>query len=179
MRRLLVLCALVLSGCEPAYASASYPCPEYGAGAVCLTIEESDGSADVLSLAVPLFKCLDMMETAMRAREEWAALTDERDRWVTVTNATTYSNLIVDSSTLEFRPYIQMSDGDYSLYVPDRRTEEEQLVDEQKALDEKKIALSKRRDRERIEAEKKQERMGRLVVLKAQWELGKACWANR
>ena len=181
MKRLLTLCALALAltGCELASASESYPCPEYGASAVCLTIEESDGIADWRLPTIPLFKCLDIMETAMRAREEWATLTDERDRLVTVTNGTTYSNLIVEPSTLEVHPYMPMSDGDYSAYVPDRRTEEERLVDEQKALDEKKIALSKRRDRERVEAEKKQERMGKLAVLKAQWELGKACWVQK
>lgn len=118
--------------------------------------------------------CLATMEAAMRAREEWAALTDERDRWILRIDGTetiTFSNPIIT-----YDPFMYPAPMPEYHYEPDRRTDEERLADKQRALDEEKIALAKRRDEEKIKAYKEQEKLGRIVVLKAQWELGKACW---
>lgn len=118
--------------------------------------------------------CQVQMEAAMRAREEWAALTDERDRWVLITEGT--ATITFSNPTITYDPFTYPAPMPEYRYEPDRRTDEERLADRQKELDEEKIALAKRREEQRIEAEKKQEKAGRIIVLKAQWEQAKACW---
>lgn len=121
-----------------------------------------------------LLNCYVQMEEAMRAREEWAALTDERDRWVLITEGT--ATITFSNPTITYDPFTYPAPMPEYRYEPDRRTDEERLADRQKELDEEKIALAKRREEQRIEAEKKQEKAGRIIVLKAQWEQAKACW---
>lgn len=132
-------------------------------------IPYADGPSRVLYDGRPL-TCFAAMETAMRAKEAKEALIREREQLTP-----RIANLSVAESSLYF-PYPLIESG--TIYTPDTRTEEQRLADDQEALDARKAALAKRREAERIEKATKQEHTGRLIVLDAQWEMGKACWRD-
>lgn len=112
--------------------------------------------------------CFETMETAMRAKEAKEALIREREQLTP-----RLANFTAGPDSLYFS-YPRIESGLVS--TPDTRTDEQRLADEQQALDARKAALAKQREDERIARATKQAHIGRLIVLDAQWELGKACW---
>jgi hypothetical protein len=119
--------------------------------------------------------CLAQMEAAMRAREEWAKLTDEDRLWTRVTDDTH----VIDGSWHSDGNILYY--GDIAPYEnpppPDTRTQEQRLEDEQKALDKRKADLAQQRIDEAHQRAKDEITRARLANLKSIWELAKQeCW---
>jgi hypothetical protein len=125
--------------------------------------------------------CLAQMEAAMRAREEWAKLTDEDRLWARTTEV---HPLLLDEHSWKYDSNGLLYHGDYTpIYdppPPDTRTDEQRIEDEQKVLDKRKADLAQQRIDEahrRAEADIKR---ARLANLKSLWELTKQeCWKSQ